>query len=827
MRKILLIVGVGFMAVAGRPERSAAAVVGSRNTLSGHVPAVVSTLTATGPLDPATTLHLAIGLPVRNQAALDSLLAQIADPASPNYRHYLTPEEFTAQFGPTEQDYQAVKDFARINGLEVVGEHPNRLLLDVSGSVVNVENAFQVKMHTYNHPTEARTFYAPDSEPVVRAALPVLHVSGLNNFTTARSLSHMKPLKSGAAAGSYAGSGPQGTFMGSDFRKAYMPGATQTGTGQNIALFQLDGFYPQDPAAYAQQIGLTNPPNLVVVPVDGGVATPGGGNGEVCLDIEMVKAMSPGVSNIYVYEADISKGQNPQTAADDVLSKIANDNSARQVSISWFWNKGQTDPTADQIFQQMALQGQTVFAASGDSDAWHDPDNPESYPQDSPYITMVGGTTLATAADGSIALETVWNWGFPNQNGGYWGSSGGISDFYPIPSWQKGINMAANHGSTVFRNMPDVALTADNIYVVSDNGQTGAFGGTSCASPLWAAVMALVNQQGQINGRPSVGFLNPTIYALSKTSSYTNIFRDVTVGNNSWPSSPANFPAVAGYDLATGLGTPNGTNLINALISSNAIVPVIVSAPRPPYGTTLSVMNGGNPNGPWFLFVQDDSPINTGVISNGWFINLTTANPVGFAADNQLYVTPDSLTVGPNSPWIVSLCVTNYGPSSSTNVVVTDTLPIIGLTLVSSNATAGSVSIFGDTLTWNAGNLPINTGAKLTLNFLAASVGIYTNTARVDATTSDPNPDDDGGLATLLVSTATNPPQLTPSYNPITGAFTLSVTGVANQSVIVQASTNLVTGPWIPVATNIIPFSYTNTDSTTFRMRFYRTLVGP
>jgi subtilase family serine protease len=127
-------------------------------------------------------LNLAIGLPLRNEEALDNLLQQIYDPASPNFRQYLTPEQFTEMFGPTEQDYQAVIDFAKTNGLTVTGMSANRVLLDVSGSVADIEKAFQVTMRTYRHPKENRMFYAPDAEPSVDVAVPILHVSGLDNF---------------------------------------------------------------------------------------------------------------------------------------------------------------------------------------------------------------------------------------------------------------------------------------------------------------------------------------------------------------------------------------------------------------------------------------------------------------------------------------------------------------------------------------------------------------------------------------------------------------------------------------------------------------------
>jgi uncharacterized repeat protein (TIGR01451 family) len=817
MSKMLFKMGLGLLVAAGLTWTAAAAVPVNK-TLHGHVPSAVSHLTPLRQMADTNVLHLAIGLPLRNQAVLEALKQQIYDPSSPNYHHFLTPAQFTAMFGPSEQDYQAVINFAQTNGLTVSAKYPNRVVLDVTGSAAKIENAFQVKLKIYRHPKENRDFYAPDSNPVVNSVLPILHVSGLDNYSLPHPRSVIRPAGLTANATSKAGSGPGGTYFGTDFRKAYVPGTTLTGAGQNIGLLQFDGYYSSDPAAYAQKLGLVNPPNLVNVPVDGGVSAPGSGNGEVCLDIEMVMAMAPGVSNIYVYEAP-----NPSPWV-DLLSKMANDNLARQLSCSW--GGGPPDPTSEQIFQQMALQGQSFFNAVGDSDAFIDPYNPVAFPSDSPHITQVGGTTLATAPDGSFVSETVWNWG-----GGI-GTCGGISPNYSIPVWQQGINMTTNHGSTTMRNMPDVALTADNIFVIADNGQSENVGGTSAATPLWAAFTALVNQQGAANGQLPVGFLNPTLYALSKTANYANLFRDVTTGNNYSPYSPTNFPATPGYDLCTGLGSPNGTNLINALTGGSVVSGPVISAPKGPasggsWGNTLGVMNGENPNGPWFLFMQDDKPNDIGLINNGWSVALTTANPVGYAADNQLYLASNITNASPGAPWTVSLAVTNYGPSISTNVIVTDTLPTPDTGVTLTNLLGSGAVVYGNTLTWTVGNLAVNAGTSLVLNFYAdpTAMGAYTNSAHVSADTTDPNPDDDDGVVTLNISAATASPQLTPLFTTgAGGGFRLSVTADSNVPTIIQASTNLVN--WANVFTNTGVFTFTNFDSTNYPMRFYRAVTG-
>jgi subtilase family serine protease len=402
-------------------------------------------------------------------------------------------------------------------------------------------------MRLYQHPHEPRQFYAPDTEPSVEFGLSLLHVSGLNNYAIPHPQFVEKPASLIAKATAHVGSAPGGAYWGSDFRKAYVPGTSLTGAGQSVGLLQFDGFYSSDITSYESKTGLPNVP-LTVVPVDGGISRPGSGAGEVSLDIEMAISMAPGLAHVYVYEAPNSS---PWV---DILSRMANDNVAKQLSCSW--GGGSPDPSSEQIFQQMAAQGQSFFNATGDSGAFT---GSIDFPSDSPNIIQVGGTTLTVGANGAYQSETVWNWG------GGSGSSGGISPYYDIPAYQLGLSMASNQGSTTMRNIPDVALTADEVYVISRNGRTSTVGGTSCAAPLWAGFVALVNQQAAANGRSSVGFLSPALYAIGNGASYSSSFHDTITGNNFSASSPSKFSAVAGYDLCTGWGTPNGTNLINAL----------------------------------------------------------------------------------------------------------------------------------------------------------------------------------------------------------------------------------------------------------------------
>jgi sulfur relay (sulfurtransferase) DsrF/TusC family protein len=522
----------------------------------GHIPDAVAALKPNGRLAGTNRLDLAVGLPLRNGDKLTRLLQQIYDPASPNYRHYLTPEQFTEQFGPAYKDYQAVIAFAGAHGLKVGGTHANRMLLDVSGAVADIEQAFHVKMQVYQHPTEQRTFYAPDREPTLDLATPVLNVIGLDNYAVPHPC--LRPMAPRQPKPNLTGSGPSGAYLGSDFRAAYVPGVTLTGSGQTVGLLEFDsGYYQSDITAYETLAGL---PNVPVTPVllDGYGGGPGDGNDEVSLDIEMAISMAPGLTGVLVYEGSVT---------DDILNRMATDNLAKQIGASWSYS---IDATSEQIFMQFAAQGQTFFNASGDSDAYPG----ASYtPCDDPNITIVGGTTLTTSGPGGAWVsETVWNWGNeygPQYNGV--GSSGGVSTRYPIPSWQINISMSANQGSATMRNLPDVALTADNVYVRYGGGQSGAFGGTSCATPLWAAFTALVNEQAVMSGRPLVGFINPALDTICSGGSYTSCFHDITTGNNTWSGSPGKFYAVEGYDLCTGWGVPTGQNLINALATPDPL----------------------------------------------------------------------------------------------------------------------------------------------------------------------------------------------------------------------------------------------------------------
>jgi hypothetical protein len=521
-----------------------------RRSLRGNVPAAISRLQPLKLLPATNRMYLVLGLPLRNPESLTNLLANLYNPASTNFHNWLTSDQFTEKFGPTEEDYQKVVHFAEIHGMKIIARHSNRMLLDVAAEAADVEKAFQVKLRVYRHPTENRTFFAPDVEPSVDAGVPLLHVAGLNDFTIPQPLGlHVQDKISEASTNQtitpYAtGSGPGGSFRGGDYRAAYVPGVTNTGAGQYIAIVDVGGpYYMKDIYMYETNAGL--PTNIVITNIllSGWSGIPNGDSqddGEETLDIDMAISMAPGAT-ILNYEGE----------AHDVFNQIAIDNKAKQMTLSYGFG---IDASIIQTFQQFAAQGQSFSQASGDGGA--DLDGGTGL-TGNPYATIVGGTGLTTSgAGGPWQSETTWG-----------GSGGGISG-YGIPDWQQGIATSSNQGSPTYRNYPDVAMLADTvIWWYYKNGQGGAVGGTSAASPLWAGFMALVNQQAETYDKPAAGFVNPAIYSLGKGpySTYTKSFHDIIAGDNTNVKNPLKYYARPGYDLCTGWGTPTGINAINAL----------------------------------------------------------------------------------------------------------------------------------------------------------------------------------------------------------------------------------------------------------------------
>lgn len=555
---------------------SAATSIAQTNNLhlpTKHVPR--SVLNGSAPflsnLDPQQEMHIILMLPLRNQTELKALLAHLYDPSSPDFHKFLSVKQFTDQFGPSTEDYQAVVDFAQQNGFSVGDVPPNRLLVELDGTVAQVNQTFHVTMRLYRHPKENRVFFAPDREPSVDLSVPLWHIAGLDNYSIPRPL-YLKRAQGTLSPSNTTGSGPSGSLLGSDRRTAYYD-YVLNGAGQSVGLVEFDGYNSSDVEVYFANVGQTLNVPINNVLLDGASGGSDGDDTEQVIDIVEAISMAPALSQVRVYIAPQSTL--PVYGGDgDVLifNKMASENIAKQLSSSWNWSPA--DPsTDDPIFEEFAAQGQSLFQASGDYGAW--PSDPYFFPEEDAHVTAVGGTVLTTdGAGGPWESEIAWGGSNTACSSGT-GSGGGISpDDIAIPSYQQssGVINSSNHGSTTYRNAPDIAAEADCDNYYCANGACGeGLGGTSLAAPTLAGLTALVNQSLALSCRSSVGFINSAIYSLGTGSGYANAFHDITVGDNYTSGSPNLFPAVTGYDLVTGWGSPaastvNGKGLLNALV---------------------------------------------------------------------------------------------------------------------------------------------------------------------------------------------------------------------------------------------------------------------
>ena len=522
--------------------------------LHNHFRPVVSNGQAApvGVLPADRRMNLAITLPLRNDDELMTLLGELNDPSSPKYQHFLSVAEFTERFGPTQEDYDGVVNFAKANGFTVTKTPANRLLVDINGTVGQIEKAFHVMMMVYQHPTENRTFYSPDREPSLDLSVTVAHIAGLNDY----SIPHpkLKKLPSGQPIhGNATGSGPQGSYRPSDMRAAYYGSGSLTGTGQSVGMLEFDGYEIAD--VTGDEGGVTYSVPITNVLVDGGSGASDGDDGEQALDIAQAIGMAPGLTSVRVY---IAPGTSSIGVGDvDIFNQMAVDNISKSLSCSWGWNPDDTS-NDDPIFKEFAAQGQNLFVASGDAGAYTGSNaTDESYPAEDVFVIAVGGTDLTTnGAGGPWEAETAWA-----------DSSGGPADNgFAIPSWQVGVANSSNGASSTIRDLPDVAAEANFDNILCDDGSCtyNETGGTSYAAPRWAGYLALANQQNVTNHGTTLGFLNPLIYPIGFGSSYDSNFHDITSGNNN-NGKGKSYNAVTGYDMVTGWGSPNGPALINTL----------------------------------------------------------------------------------------------------------------------------------------------------------------------------------------------------------------------------------------------------------------------
>ncbi len=538
---------------------------------------------------PATQpMELDLMLALRHQPELENFLQELYDPSSPSYRQYLTVEEFTARFGPSRNDYETVVAFAKANGFKVTGDPArNRMIVQVRGTVGAVEKAFHIQMGVFQHPTENRTFYAPDREPSVDLPFQLWYISGLDNYSIPHTALR---IVSQELHSNITGSCPANSYCGSDMRAAYYGGSTLDGTGQSVGLLEYLGTNLTDLNTYYANVHQTLNTPITLISTDGSSVncnSPSCDDTEQTIDMTQALGMAPNLAalRMYIGRRDTS-----------IFNAMATHNPLdANLSCSWFWSPA--DPKSlDPIFEEYAAQGQNLFDAAGDDKDWQI--SGSIWPADDANLVSVGGTDLLTqSAGGAWKSETAW------VDGG-----GGVSpNNIPIPSYQTAAAATCSACSKTLRNGPDVAAESNfDFYFCSDQKACSkGLGGTSFAAPMWAGYLALANQQAVANGLPTLGFINPALYAIGAGSSYTTDFHDITSGSNG-------DPATTGYDLATGWGSPNGAALINALVGPGGPSFSLTASPN-----TLTIADGS----------QSTSTIT--VVPAGGFSGSVTLNATG------------------------------------------------------------------------------------------------------------------------------------------------------------------------------------------------------
>jgi subtilase family serine protease len=620
-------------------------------------------------------LRLTLALQAKSSAALTAFATAVSTPGNPQYGQYLSVSQFAQRFGATSSQIAAVTKTMRAAGLSVGTATANHLSIPVTGTAAQVQKAFSVTESQVTLPG-GRVAFANDRAPVLSAGiahvvqgvvgldnLSVPHPQGLSSPHMHRGNARPHVATGGPQPCSQAINDPQGGYTADLIASAYqLPPIYQAGNlgqGQTVAVFEQQPFDPSDIGAYQACYGTAASVSPVTVGIGPGTDIPGTtDDSEAALDIEMVVGLAPKAS-VLVY-------QGPPTAAGTVaiMNQMASDNKAKVISSSWGACESITTASViaadDTALKEMAAQGQSFFISSGDSGSEmcsqaNQADTSLSVisPGSDPFATGVGGTSLFSVNGstpvfytGGAAVEGVWNDSARAEGA----SGGGIATAFAMPAYQSAANgtlgivdahnSGAQCGSTgPCREVPDVSADADpeTGYAVFTTGGSGQawtnIGGTSAAAPVWAAFMALVNDNAACRGQ-TIGFANPSLYQIAQTA-YTTDFRDVAMSSPISPN-PANndytgtngglYPVKAGYDLATGLGSPLGSTMAASLCGLRSpVYTVSVASPGNQLtvrGTAVSVaVNAADSGGAGLGYAASGLPAglsinpSTGVIS--------------------------------------------------------------------------------------------------------------------------------------------------------------------------------------------------------------------
>jgi subtilase family serine protease len=601
-------------------------------------------------VSPQHRLRITLSLTSRDPIAMHTQALAVATPGSRQYGRTLTVAQFARRYGASTATLDRVRAALRRDGLRVVRTYANHLGITAAGPVSAVERTFATRL-SHVRLANGRRALVNTAAPTLPAAIAgdVDAVFGLDSLADprpagARRLSRRGPSAAAvrrarrpasrtpdiatggvqpcatatATAAPGGNNGPYFGYTADGLASAYgLPSLYSSGDfgqGQTILLYEIQSLDPNDVAAFQQCYGTAAPVSIVPVdspdPVDYG----GNGDGEAALDVDQIIGMAPQAS-IVVYEAS----QNDPDSNGELLQAIASQDRGKIVSISYGGCEADLGKSIAQaegkLFDEMALQGQSVFASTGDTgvQGCQRVDGSQTVsiqdPASQPTVTGVGGTSLYSGTsqspsqwNGSNALtEGIWN-SSQVVNGAVdqAASSGGVSSLWAMPSYQQsaaalgtvnGYSGTGGCGAALCRELPDVSAEGDPdtgtvIYAnTNDNGgspgsQWQVYGGTSASAPLWAAFAALTDVLPSCRGL-SVGDINPSLYALAG-GSYATYFRDITApgaftsATTNWTDLSAAptgiYPVAAGYDLITGLGSPLMNNLAPALCQTRAPV---------------------------------------------------------------------------------------------------------------------------------------------------------------------------------------------------------------------------------------------------------------
>jgi kumamolisin len=496
------------------------------------------------------------------ESALQAFLRDLQDPSAAAYHHYLTPEAFGARFGLSRVDEGRVESLLRDAGLHVTASYPQRTSLSVQGRAVAVGALFGTVLKEYRD-VSGRTFHAPSPDPSIPNALLglVTGVTGLSN----RAVAQPQDI-------------PTNGMTPQDLEKAYDIAPLHTmgidGKGQTIAVYSEGSFTSADADGFARSFGV-NSPQPTHVSVDGGTTdTTGGAAGEDALDLDTIRGVAP-QAKVINYEVPSGNFASFATGLADVVNRVVQDGQANILSISYgvcdvATVAGQSFlPTperlaAERAFQAAAAAGLSIFVASTDGGAYacqhfipQDIAVTAGWPGDSPSVISVGGTFLNVRSDGTYLTEA--GWANPITR---WGGGGGLNPIEARPSWQVGPGVQ-NSFSNGKRQFPDISGDADGAtgYQVYFGGSLSRIGGTSGSCPFWAGITALTAELAQRSGVSKLGFIAPMLYQLAATPQSFPPYHDVTRGSNLF------YPATAGWDYATGLGTPDVFNFARDMVA--------------------------------------------------------------------------------------------------------------------------------------------------------------------------------------------------------------------------------------------------------------------